>query len=66
MEVGKLGFGVVIGRPDIGSDRRQTFVTMGCEKNGTYQPQIKNFKQDDTRSRKCECWFKLCGYYMAD
>lgn len=62
----KLGFGIIIWRSDNGSDRRQTFVTMICKRNGTYQLSIRNLKRDDTRSRKCECPFKLCGYCMED
>lgn len=42
IEVKNLGFGVVIGRSDNGSDRRQAFVAMRCERSGTYQPQLGN------------------------
>ncbi|XP_050889094.1 uncharacterized protein LOC127094282 [Lathyrus oleraceus] len=63
---GKLGFGIVIGRSDNGLDRRQAFVAMICERSGMYQPRLRNFKRDDTRSRKCECPFKLRGYHMGD
>ena len=62
----KLGFGIVIGRSDNGLDRRQAFVAMICERSGMYQPRLRNLKRDDTRSRKCECPFKLCGYHMGD
>lgn len=65
-EAGKLRFGVVIGRPDNGSDRRQAFVTTLCERSDTYQANIRKLKRGDTRSRKCECPFKLCGYRMED
>lgn len=40
VEAGKLGFDVVIRRFDNGSNRRQTFVVMSCERSGTYQPLI--------------------------
>lgn len=66
MEAGKLGFGIVIVRCDNGSDRRQVFVTMRCERSGTYQPQIRKLKQDVTGSKKCDCPFKLHGYRMTD
>lgn len=65
-EAGNLGFGVVIERSDNGLDRRHTFLTMICERSGTYQPRIRKLKWDDTGSRKCECPFKLLGYPMAD
>lgn len=65
-EAGKLGFCVVIGRSDNGSDRRQLFVAMICKRGGMYQSKIRRLKRDDTRSRKCECPFNLYGYRMAD
>lgn len=34
--------------------RRQTFVTMICERGGTYQPKIRKLKRDDIGSRKCK------------
>lgn len=37
MQTSKLGFGVVIGRSDNGSDRRCVFVTMICERSGKYR-----------------------------
>ncbi|XP_050914620.1 protein FAR1-RELATED SEQUENCE 5-like [Lathyrus oleraceus] len=62
----EIRFGVVIERSKNGSDRRQAFVTMRCERSGTYQPQIRKLKRDDTGSRKYECPFKLCGYHIAN
>ena len=64
-EATKLGFGVVIGRSDNGTDRRNAFVTLTCERGGKYMPRIRNFKREDTGSRKCECPFKLRGYMLA-
>lgn len=46
MEAGKLGFDIVIGRSDNGFDRRQTFITMRCERSGTYQPSIRKLEHD--------------------
>ncbi|XP_058766511.1 uncharacterized protein LOC131640124 [Vicia villosa] len=43
-----LGFGVVIGRSDNGTARRNPFVTMLCERSGKYNPPLKKFKKDDT------------------
>lgn len=64
--VAKLGFNVIIGRSDNGSNRRHTFVTMRCETSGTYQQPIRKLKQDDTKSRKCDFPFKVRGYRKAN
>ncbi|XP_050896461.1 uncharacterized protein LOC127103238 [Lathyrus oleraceus] len=66
MEARKLGFGIVIGRFDNGSNRRQTFVTMRFERNGTYIPPIRKLKRNDIELRKCECLFKLHRYHKVD
>lgn len=65
-ETSKLGFSVVIERPGDGSDRRCAFVIMTYERSGKYRPHLRNFKRDDTSSRKCECPFKLHGYMLAN
>lgn len=66
METSKLGFGVVIGRFDNGSDRRCVFVTMTCKRSGKYRTPLRIFKGDDTGSRKCECSLKVCGYMLVN
>ncbi|XP_050888590.1 uncharacterized protein LOC127093722 [Lathyrus oleraceus] len=66
IEAAKLGFNVVIGRPNYGSNRRQTFVTLRCKRNDKYTKPIRKLKHDGTNSRKCECHFKLCGYLMVN
>lgn len=43
-----MGFDVVIGRVDNGSDRRHTFVRMICDRSGTYQSKIRKLKRDET------------------
>lgn len=65
-EAFKMRFGVVIEISDNGSDRRCAFVTITCERSGKYRPPLRNFKQDDTSSRKCECPFNLHGYMLAN
>ncbi|XP_058775909.1 uncharacterized protein LOC131650208 [Vicia villosa] len=65
-EAAKLGFGVVTGRSGNGPDRRQTFVTLICERSGEYTNLIQKLKQNYTGSNRCECPFKLCGYFMAN
>ncbi|XP_050877400.1 protein FAR1-RELATED SEQUENCE 5-like [Lathyrus oleraceus] len=66
IEASKLGLSVVIGMSDNGSDRRCAFVTMTCEISRKYRTQLRNFKRDDTGSRKCECPFKMCGYMLTN
>lgn len=48
------------------SNKRQTFVTMRCERSDTYVPPIQKLKRDDSGSRKSECMFKLHGYSKVD
>ncbi|XP_050885353.1 uncharacterized protein LOC127090371 [Lathyrus oleraceus] len=66
METSKLGFSVVIGRPDNGLDRRCVFVTMTCERSEKYKTLLRNFKRGDTGVKKCECLFKVRGYMLAN
>ena len=55
----RLGFGVVIARSNNDSERRNTFVTLLCERSGIYQTPLRNFKRDDTGSRRCEIYCYL-------
>ncbi|XP_058776984.1 uncharacterized protein LOC131651336 [Vicia villosa] len=55
IKASKLGFGVVIGRFDNGLDRRGAFVTLTCKRSGKYKPHLRNFKGDETGSRKYLC-----------
>lgn len=66
MEAKQLEFGVVFRRSDNGLNRRQAFITMRYERSSTYTPPIWKLKYDDTRSRKCECPFKLRRYYKVN
>ncbi|CAK8576397.1 unnamed protein product [Lathyrus sativus] len=61
----KLDFGVVIGRSNNGSEIRNVFVTLLCERSGKYQTPLWKFKRDDTSSRKCECPFMVRGYMLS-
>ncbi|XP_058758088.1 protein FAR1-RELATED SEQUENCE 6-like [Vicia villosa] len=65
-EATKLGFSVVIGKSDNGTDRRNAFVTLTCEINGKYIRRIQKLKRDDIDSRKYECPFRLHGYLLAN
>ncbi|XP_058726798.1 uncharacterized protein LOC131598189 [Vicia villosa] len=60
-----LGFDVVIGISDNGSERRNAFITMLCERTRKYHPPLRKFKRDDMGSRKCECPFKIRCYMLA-
>ncbi|CAK8568216.1 unnamed protein product [Lathyrus sativus] len=66
MEASGLGFGVVIRRFGNGLDRRNVFVTMLCERSGSYRTLIQSYKRDETGSRKCEVLFKLRDYMLAN
>ncbi|XP_058746304.1 uncharacterized protein LOC131619198 [Vicia villosa] len=65
MNATSLSFGVVIGRLDNGLKRRNTFVTILCERSGKCHTPLWKFKTDDTGIRKCECPFKIHGYMLA-
>ncbi|XP_058726763.1 uncharacterized protein LOC131598150 [Vicia villosa] len=60
-----LDFIVVIGRSDNGTARRNPFVTMMCKRSDKYLPPLRNFKRNDTGTRKCECPFKIRCYMLA-
>ncbi|XP_050918559.1 uncharacterized protein LOC127135989 [Lathyrus oleraceus] len=66
MGTSKLGLRVVIRRSNNGSNIRCAFVTMTCERSRKYRTPFRNFKRDDTSSRKCECHFKVRGYKLAN
>ncbi|XP_058762910.1 uncharacterized protein LOC131636301 [Vicia villosa] len=59
-EASKLGFGIVMTRSDNGTNRRQAFVVMKCERGENYIPTNRKLKHDYTGLRKCVCPFKLC------
>lgn len=76
MKATKLRFDIVIGRSDIGSYRRQTFLTMRCERSGTYVTPIRKLKRDDIRSSTqqpendcisppCICVFQWCKIHNS-
>ncbi|XP_050886367.1 uncharacterized protein LOC127091723 [Lathyrus oleraceus] len=52
MKASKLGFSVVIGRSDNGSNRRCVFMTMTCNISKKYRTPLWNFKKDDIGSRR--------------
>lgn len=62
----KLGFDDMIVRLSSCFDRRNVFVTMRREKSDKYKELIRYLKHDDTRTRKCECPYKLHGYLKVN
>ena len=57
----ELGFFVVILRSNTGRQpRRKTFVILRCKRSGKYRQYKKDVKTV-TRTRKCDCQFRLKG-----
>src|ERR1051325_4059254 len=44
LEATRLRFGIVIARSDNGTDRRNAFIILTCERSGKYVAHIQNFK----------------------
>ncbi|KAK2452912.1 protein FAR1-RELATED SEQUENCE [Trifolium repens] len=64
-EAVKLGFTIIISKSDNGSDKRKQTLVLGCERGGVYRENKKKLKGQDTRSIKCECPFRLRGYFLS-
>jgi hypothetical protein len=60
-----LRFIVVVVRSDNGGGGRKSFIVLGCERGGKYKPTEKKIKFEETGTRKCECPFRLRGYFHA-
>jgi hypothetical protein len=60
-----LRFSIVITRSDNGKGSRKLFIVLSCERGGTYKPTGKKVKFEETGTRKCECPFRLRGYFHA-
>jgi hypothetical protein len=61
----KAGFTMVIEKSDNGSNRRKAFFILGCERGGEYKEPKRKGNRDDTATRKCQCPFRLRGYFLA-
>jgi len=59
----QLGFVIVIIRSDTANDQhgKKTYVLLGCERGGKYRKYKSDLQPSITRTRKCECPFKLRG-----
>ena len=61
----KLGFSTVIGKSDNGGSRRSSFVTLICERGGSYTEYKRKTRREIASSVKCECPFRLRGYLLT-
>jgi len=61
-EARKLGFSTVIGKSDKGGNGRSAFVTMICERWGSYTEYKKLTQYKIFDSVKCECLSRLRGF----
>jgi len=60
----KLGFTTVIGKSDKGGNERSAFVTVICERGGSYKEYKRKTQCKITGSVKYECRFQLRGYLL--
>ncbi|PNX70551.1 hypothetical protein L195_g057506, partial [Trifolium pratense] len=61
----KLRFSIIVRRSDSGEKRKAQLV-LECERDGKYVPAKKKLKSDSSGTRKCECPFRLRGYYNKE
>jgi len=61
----KLGFSIVIGKSDNGVNGRRAFVTLICERGGSYTEYKRRSRSEIAGSVKCECPFRLRGYLLT-
>jgi hypothetical protein len=61
----KAGFTMVIEKSHMGKNNRKPFFVLGCERGGVYKEPKRKLKREDTKTRKCECPFRLRGYFVA-
>jgi len=61
----KLGFSTVIGKSDNGGNGRSAFVTLICERGGSYNEYKRKSRRKVVGSVKCECLFRLRGYLLS-
>ena len=61
----KLGFSTVIGKSDNSGNRRSAFVTLICERGGSYTEYKRKSRREIAGLVKCECPFRLRGYLLT-
>jgi len=64
-KVRKLGFSTIIGKSDNSGNGRSTFVTLICERGGSYSEYKRKTRREIVGSGKCECPFRLRGYLLT-
>ena len=64
-KVRKLGFSTVIGKSDNGRNGRSTFVTLICERGGSYTEYKRKSRREIAGSVKCKCLFRLRYYLLT-
>ncbi|MCH90815.1 protein FAR1-RELATED SEQUENCE 6, partial [Trifolium medium] len=58
-----LGFTTVILKSDNGNNKRNPFVTLGCQRNGEKKAYV-NKKREATTTLKCGCLFMVRSYHL--
>jgi hypothetical protein len=59
----QLKFVIIVGKSDFGGDKRKPYFKLVCERSGTYVSKGKKLKTEKTGTRKCQCPFRLRGYF---
>jgi hypothetical protein len=60
------GFTMVIEKSDKGNgDKRKPFFILGCKRGRVYKEPKMKLKREDIATRKCECPFRLRGYFLT-
>ncbi|KEH39151.1 FAR1 DNA-binding domain protein [Medicago truncatula] len=61
----KLGFSTIIGKSDNSGNGRSAFVTLICERGGSYIEYKRKSRREIAGSVKCESPFRLRGYLLT-
>ncbi|KAK2366696.1 protein FAR1-RELATED SEQUENCE [Trifolium repens] len=62
-----VGFSMVIEKSDKGNgDRHKPFFILDCERGVVYKEPKRKLKREDTATRKCDCPFRLRGYFLTN
>ena len=61
----KVGFSTIIGESDNNDIGRSAFVTLICERGGSYTEYKRKTWHEIVGSGKCECPFRLRGYLLT-
>jgi len=61
----KLGFSTFIGKSDNSGNGRSAFVTLICERGGSYIEYKRKSRREIASSGNCECPFQVRGYLLT-